>query len=481
MKNRFNNLTSKEWLPFQKSWFKYTDDYTLYRDNIRFFVKFDLKELPPTVFYYCSNPNNHQTIHAVAQKTKAVLYSESDLDKIDQLQFALFDLRDAFIDDISTASYMEFKNRMLALIYKIKPLLAHRRFIGIFMNQSFQQGAYYPFCWDLAKTIASTFSLKDEKIGCVDEESFTGQELPQFQTMNNMFYALYFRKDENSGSAESFSMFDYFTNNKSQPTNGKITSQFPSWFILKPPPRKKNEILHPAKYPEDLVDKYVGIFTNEGDNVFDPMSGTGSTQLQAIRMGRNGYGIELNEFFCNIANERCREQLTSVLQPKYTNQPEFRILNKDARMVTQGDFPEIDYIITSPPYWDMLNMKGAEYQARRKEKGLQLNYSEDDTDLGNIDDYQRFLDDLVPIYFSLIELLKPGKFMTIVVKNIKKKGKNYPLAWDLAERLQERVILLPESFWLQDDISIAPYGYFNTYVSNTFHHYCLSFQKPLST
>ena len=68
--------------------------------------------------------------------------------------------------------------------------------------------------------------------------------------------------------------------------------------------------------------------------------------------------------------------------------------------------------------------------------------------------------------------------MTIVVKNIKKQGSNYPFAWDLAERLMKKMVLLPESFWLQDDISIAPYGYGNTFVSNTFHQYCLSFQKP---
>jgi len=159
--------------------------------------------------------------------------------------------------------------------------------------------------------------------------------------------------------------------------------------------------------------------------------------------------------------------------------PNWEIKLKDARIVTSDDFPPFDYIITSPPYWDMLNMKGAEYQARRKEKGLQLNYSEDDIDLGNIDNYPRFLDELVSVYFSIIEHLKSGKHITIVVKNVKKKGRNYPLAWDLSERLQEQLILLPESFWLQDDISIAPYGYFNTFVSNTFHHYCLTFQKPI--
>ena len=39
MKNRFNRLTSKEWLPFQKSWFKYSNDEKLYRENLRFFCK----------------------------------------------------------------------------------------------------------------------------------------------------------------------------------------------------------------------------------------------------------------------------------------------------------------------------------------------------------------------------------------------------------------------------------------------------------
>ena len=39
MKNRFNRLTSKEWLPFQKSWFKYSNDENLYRENLRFFCK----------------------------------------------------------------------------------------------------------------------------------------------------------------------------------------------------------------------------------------------------------------------------------------------------------------------------------------------------------------------------------------------------------------------------------------------------------
>ena len=156
----------------------------------------------------------------------------------------------------------------------------------------------------------------------------------------------------------------------------------------------------------------------------------------------------------------------------------YKIINKDARLITPDDFPEIDFMITSPPYWDMLNMKGAENQAKRIEKGLQTNYSENEEDLGNVADYEKFLDDLNNIYFNIATLTKSGSYMTIVVKNIKKKGRNYPFAWDLSSLLMQKMGLLPEVFWCQDDINLAPYGYGNTFVSNTFHQYCLTFFKP---
>ena len=50
MKNKFNLISSKEWLPFQKSWFRYEDDERLYRENIRFFTKAD--ELKQPIAYF---------------------------------------------------------------------------------------------------------------------------------------------------------------------------------------------------------------------------------------------------------------------------------------------------------------------------------------------------------------------------------------------------------------------------------------------
>jgi DNA modification methylase len=332
----------------------------------------------------------------------------------------------------------------------------------------------------LAKEVSTILSLKDEKIGCLDIQNNNINDKNYFSTDKSTFYAMYFRKDENSDGKYKKLELNFFENNTAEISHNKFTESMKNWFILKPQPRNKDEILHPAKYPEELVDMFVNQFTVEGDNVFDPMSGTGSTQLGALRNKRNGYGTELSEFFAKIAINRCSEYLNPTQTSLFFEEKneKFEILNIDARKINNNLFPPIDYVLTSPPYWDMLNMKGAENQASRKEKGLQTNYSDSDKDLGNISDYNCFIDELLDVYKNMFELVKPGGYITIVVKNIKKKGQNYPFAWDLSTKLQENLILLPVTFWCQDDISIAPYGYGNTWVSNTFHHYCLNFQKP---
>jgi hypothetical protein len=60
---------------------------------------------------------------------------------------------------------------------------------------------------------------------------------------------------------------------------------------------------------------------------------------------------------------------------------------------------------------------------------------------------------------------------------VKKGGKIYPLAWDIARELGKTYTLKDEKIWLQDNQSLAPYGLGSAWVSNTFHHYCLQFRN----
>ena len=88
-----------------------------------------------------------------------------------------------------------------------------------------------------------------------------------------------------------------------------------------------------------------------------------------------------------------------------------------------------------------------------------------------------FLEKLVEIYVAIKPYVVHRGYITIIVKNIKKGGKIYPLAWDLARELGDTYTLKDEKIWCQDDIRLAPYGLGNAWVSNTFHHYCLQFRN----
>ncbi|MBV6396629.1 MAG: hypothetical protein HFACDABA_02229 [Anaerolineales bacterium] len=249
-----------------------------------------------------------------------------------------------------------------------------------------------------------------------------------------------------------------------------------SWFIHNPPPRKKGTLVHPAKFPETMAQEFIEFFTKQGQFVLDPMCGTGSTLVAALRAGRNSYGIELNRKYAEIAKTIIAEERATLGEAIVNLKSE--IVNADASRALDLRLPTFDYVLTSPPYWDMLRARGAKTQQKRRESSdLDVFYSDDPNDLGNVDDYESFLAKLIAIYAGLKPLLREKAYLTIIVKNVKKGGKIYPLAWDIGRELGKTYTLKDEKVWMQDNQSIAPFGLGSAWVSNTFHHYCLQFRN----
>jgi DNA modification methylase len=253
-----------------------------------------------------------------------------------------------------------------------------------------------------------------------------------------------------------------------------------SWFIHNPPRRQKDVLRHPAKFPETLAMEFIQFFTKAGQVVLDPMAGTGSALVAALRTGRHSYGIELNRTYAEIAHQVLAEE-RQVLGQAVTGLISEMITGDAARLaeyIPSYNIPLIDYVLTSPPYWDMLHSRGAATQKKRRSSHeLDVIYSSDPNDLGNVPDYDMFMDRLVSIYKTMQPFLRRGAYLTIIVKNVKKGGRIYPLAWDLAQRLGKVYLLKDEKIWCQDNQRISPYGVGNAWVSNTFHHYCLQFRN----
>lgn len=253
-----------------------------------------------------------------------------------------------------------------------------------------------------------------------------------------------------------------------------------SWFVHNPPPRRKGVLQHPAKFPETLAQSFIEFFTHQGGIVLDPMAGTGSTLVACLRSGRHGLGVELNPAYVSLARQTIEAERTNLGATAAGLSADILCMN--AELIPESALPPVDYVLTSPPYWDMLHARGAQTQKRRRSTiELDVTYSDDPQDLGNIHDYEAFLEKLVAIYSGLKPKLRPRAYLTIIVKNVKKGGRVYPLAWDLAARLASVYTLKDERIWCQDDIRLAPYGLGSAWVSNTFHHYCLQFRNEQLT
>ena len=138
-----------------------------------------------------------------------------------------------------------------------------------------------------------------------------------------------------------------------------------SWFVHNPPPRKKGVLVHPAKFPETLAQEFIEFFTKQGETVLDPMAGTGSTLVAALRAGRNSYGIELNPKYAEIAKQIIEEE--RILLGEKVEGLTSTVIDGDAAQISNYQLPMIDYVLTSPPYWDMLRVKGSETQKKRRD------------------------------------------------------------------------------------------------------------------
>lgn len=66
---------------------------------------------------------------------------------------------------------------------------------------------------------------------------------------------------------------------------------------------------HTAVFPKELVDTVLLGWTKENDLILDPFMGTGTTAVACKQLKRNFIGIEISQKYCDIANQRLRQEI----------------------------------------------------------------------------------------------------------------------------------------------------------------------------
>ncbi len=71
----------------------------------------------------------------------------------------------------------------------------------------------------------------------------------------------------------------------------------------------KKRIGHPAPFPRELPRRCIKLFSYKDDVVFDPFSGSGTTLIEAMKNDRKGVGVEIDEKYCKLAEDRIRSEI----------------------------------------------------------------------------------------------------------------------------------------------------------------------------
>lgn len=240
---------------------------------------------------------------------------------------------------------------------------------------------------------------------------------------------------------------------------------------------------HPAMFPAMLAERLIESFLPAGPHlVLDPFCGTGSTLVAADRLGKRGIGLELSSEFVALALKRLARPLLDIESAGSSESPaDGRAASSVLYHASATDLlrylrPEtVDLCVTSPPYWDILN------QRRTADMKEVRHYGNLDNDLGTIADYGDFLSALVAVFARVITVLKPGAHCCIVVMDLRKKDRFYPLHSDLAGRLQEIGYRLDDLvIWNRQSEynNLRPLGYPAVFRINKVHEFILLMQKP---
>jgi adenine-specific DNA-methyltransferase len=101
------------------------------------------------------------------------------------------------------------------------------------------------------------------------------------------------------------------------------------WDIPNVKSNHPEKTVHPCQFPIELVERCVLALTNENSWVLDPFSGVGSTVLGAVKNKRNAMGIEKEEEYCRIADQRIEDLKEGKLKIRPINKPIHKPTGKD--------------------------------------------------------------------------------------------------------------------------------------------------------
>jgi len=191
-------------------------------------------------------------------------------------------------------------------------------------------------------------------------------------------------------------------------------------------PRRGNWATHKSdwrgNWSPEVVRNLILRYSNEGDILLDPMIGGGTTAIEAKILNRH--------IICSDVNDAALERTKESLKFNVDNKAWQKVVKRDARDLGKAENASIDFILTHPPYADIIKYSEGQIEE----------------DLSNIHSIEKFADEMEKVAKELYLVLKPGKFCAILMGDTRRNKIYQPLAFKVMDRF------LKAGFVLKEDI-----------------------------
>ncbi|MCX8189549.1 MAG: DNA methyltransferase [Nitrososphaeria archaeon] len=188
-------------------------------------------------------------------------------------------------------------------------------------------------------------------------------------------------------------------------------------------------------------------YSEPGETILDAFIGSGTTLIECKLLGRNGIGVDINKDAIMLSWDRLNFNYSPTTKTQtiltYTEEQNrgqeirgeptrtiIRLYHGDARNLDKIRDNEIDLIVTHPPYANIISYTGKE----ETKEG----------DLSKIMSISEFILEMEKVAKEFYRVLKPGKYVAILVGDTRKHKHYVPIAYKIMQKFLNIGFILKE-------------------------------------
>lgn len=162
-------------------------------------------------------------------------------------------------------------------------------------------------------------------------------------------------------------------------------------------------------------------FTKQGEWVLDTFLGSGTTLIEAKRLGRNALGIELQTAVADFAKSLIKKENINAASETQTQVIVGDSLTMNyASLLKDLGIEQVQFVMIHPPYWDIIK------------------FSDSESDLSNAISQEDFLEKIGILIDKVYPVLEKKRHLALIISDKYVKGEWIPLAFLTMQEVLKR-------------------------------------------